>query len=134
MNASRDQLLRPPPPLVAGDRLTAEEFMRRYEAMPEVKKAELIEGVVYMGSPVSREHGSPHSWMTTWLTIYEAFTPGVRAFTDGTVELDLGENRPQPDVVLIVLPENGGRTSGQKRTYLAGSPELVAEVALSSAS
>ena len=40
------------PRLHNGDTLDADEFMRRYEAMPDVKKAELIEGVVYiMSSP-----------------------------------------------------------------------------------
>ena len=39
-------------PLEHGDHLTREEFERRYEAMPHVRKAELIEGVVYMPSPV----------------------------------------------------------------------------------
>lgn len=39
------------PPLENGDRLSREEFERRYEAMPHVKKAELLEGVVHMGSP-----------------------------------------------------------------------------------
>ena len=33
------------------------EFLRCYERLPQVKKAELIEGVVYMGSPVSVYHG-----------------------------------------------------------------------------
>ena len=46
------------PLLEPGDRLTRAEFERRYEAMPELRKAELIEGVVYMPSPVRyRCHG-----------------------------------------------------------------------------
>src|SRR5262245_41767284 len=36
------------PVLCAGVRLTRDEFERRYSAMPDLKKAELIEGVVYM--------------------------------------------------------------------------------------
>jgi hypothetical protein len=36
------------PPLDNGDRLTRDEFERRYAAMPNLKKAELIEGVVYV--------------------------------------------------------------------------------------
>ena len=35
------------PPLESGDRLIRAEFERRYQAMPHVKKAELIEGVVF---------------------------------------------------------------------------------------
>jgi hypothetical protein len=49
-------------PLVNGDRLTRAAFERRYEAMSEVKKAELIEGEVYMASPARAEHhGTPHA-------------------------------------------------------------------------
>jgi hypothetical protein len=36
------------PPLQNGDHLTFHEFERRYEAMPHVKKAELIQGVVFL--------------------------------------------------------------------------------------
>ena len=50
------------PPLEPGDRLSRAEFERRYDAMPNLKKAELIEGVVYMPSPVRvRRHGGPIS-------------------------------------------------------------------------
>lgn len=48
------------PVLCAGDALTRDEFERRYAAMPDVKKAELIEGIVYMDSPVRHTvHGQP---------------------------------------------------------------------------
>src|SRR4051794_27824958 len=68
----------PIPPLEAGDRLTRDEFERRYEAMPEVKKAELIEGIVYMGSPVRvPQHGQPHFDIIGWLSFYRAATPGT---------------------------------------------------------
>ena len=64
-----------PPPLESGDRLTRAEFERRYEAMPDVKRAELINGVVYMGSPVRfRAHGRPHVVLLTWLGMYSALT------------------------------------------------------------
>ena len=70
-----------PPPLETGDRLTRREFERRYEAMPLLKKAELIEGVVYMPSPIRhRHHGRPHGRLTGWLAFYEA-NPGIA--TDG---------------------------------------------------
>lgn len=50
------------PPLENGDRLTRPEFERRYEAMLHLEKAELIEGVVYVGSPVRyTQHGKPSS-------------------------------------------------------------------------
>src|SRR4051795_13018999 len=77
------------PPLRNGDHLTREEFERRYHAMPHVKKAELIEGVVYMPSPVSHEfHGGPHIDAGTWLGVYRASTPGTDAGDNSTVRLD----------------------------------------------
>lgn len=121
-------------PLENGDRLTRAEFERRYEAMPHLKKAELIEGAVHVPSPVRyTQHGSPHSHIVTWLGTYEAATPGVGGADNTTVRLDL-DNEPQPDALLIVLPEHGGQSRIDKDGYIAGAPELVAEVAASSAS
>jgi hypothetical protein len=66
------------PPLENGDRLNRYEFERRYNAMPNLKKAELIEGIVYMPAALRfKSHGQPHSWMIAWLVTYEATTPGV---------------------------------------------------------
>jgi hypothetical protein len=46
------------PRLENGDRLTRDEFERRYAAMPHVKQAELLEGIVHMPSPVRiDQHG-----------------------------------------------------------------------------
>src|SRR5262245_52371035 len=105
----RPILRRSVPRLHPGDRLTRPEFERRYHAMPEVKKAELIEGVVYMPSPVRFEaHGEEHVDLTTWLGVYKSSTPGVRAGDNSTVRLDL-ENEPQPDLTLLVDPGHGGR-------------------------
>src|SRR5262249_10128021 len=74
------------PPLESGDPLTAAEFERRYDAMQDLKKAELLEGVVYVGSPVSLErHGEPHTDLMVWLGVYKAHTPGVRAADNSTV-------------------------------------------------
>src|SRR5688572_13195308 len=97
------------PSLQPGDHLTVEEFHRRYVAMAECKKAELIDGVVYMPSPVSIDgHGSPHVDFTTWLGIYRAFTPGVQAGDNSTVLLGAGKSEPQPDLLLRILPKHGG--------------------------
>ena len=126
-------LAAPIPPLATGDRLSRDEFERRYSAMPDVKKAELVEGVVYMPSPVSVEqHASPHCELITWLGVYRAGTPGVQGADNATIRLDI-DNEPQPDAILRILPKFGGRT----RTvggYVEGGPELVAEVAASSVS
>src|SRR5262245_51206920 len=96
------------PPLRAGDRLSREEFERRYEAMPPGTRAELLEGEVFMPSPVRADvHGVPHALITTWLGTYWASTPGVKPAIDSTVRLDIS-NEPQPDAVLFLLPVRGG--------------------------
>jgi hypothetical protein len=116
-----------------GDRLDRDEFHRRYEAMPDVKKAELIEGVVHMPSPVSFEnHGEPHAHLMGFLFHYRAFTPGVRIGDNSTLRLDMG-NEPQPDALLLIEPRRGGRTRLQGG-FIHGGPELAAEVAASSVS
>jgi hypothetical protein len=123
----------PPPPLEPGDHLTRAEFERRYEAMPELKKAELIEGVVYMPSPVRLEqHGGPHADLIAWLVVFRASTPGVRVGDNSTVRLHL-DNEPQPDALMIVEPACGGQVTLSADGYIEGGPELVAEVAASSA-
>src|SRR5262245_39777359 len=92
------------PPLEPGDHLTREEFERRYEAMPDLKKAELIEGVVHMPSPVRwNRHARPNTHLVGWMATYEAHTPGVQAGDNGTVRLDL-DNEPQPDATMIIDP------------------------------
>jgi Uma2 family endonuclease len=138
--STRQRLARGPvpvsaiPPLEPGDRLTRDEFERRYAAMPALKKAELIEGVVYMPSPVRvRRHGGPHAKIITWLGNYEAKTPGAEVADNATARLDL-ENEPQPDAMLYIAPELGGQVRITPDDYIEAAPELVAEVASSSAS
>ena len=93
-----------------GECLTASEFLRRYEAMPEVKKAELIGGIVYMPSPVRFDaHAVPDALLQTWLGTYSAKTPGTQVGGNGTVRLDI-KNVPQPDVILRITEECGGRS------------------------
>jgi Uma2 family endonuclease len=123
----------PLPPLRSGDRLTAEEFERRYDAMPGLKKAELINGVVYMAPPVTLEdHGGPHFDLIGWLGFYRMATPGVRGGDNSTLRLPLA-NRPQPDACLLVLSSHGGQAQIDADGYIVGAPELVAEVAATSA-
>jgi hypothetical protein len=121
------------PPLQHGERLTRDEFERRYAAMPHIKKAELIEGVVYMPSPVSFGHGGPHRRLITWLGIYCDHTPGTESGIDTTVRLDLN-NEPQPDGVLFIDPKCGGQAIIDKDDYIENAPELAAEVSVSSVS
>jgi Uma2 family endonuclease len=117
------------PPLENGDRLSRSEFERRYQAMSQIKKAELIEGVTYMASPLRiRSHGEPHGNLVGWLWTYKASTLGVVLGIEPTVRLDL-ENEPQPDAVLL-MP--GRQATIGEDDYIEGAPELVAEVAASS--
>jgi Uma2 family endonuclease len=121
------------PPLTDGDRLTRDEFMRRYEAMPNLRKAELIEGVVYVPSPVSqRNHGNPHCRLAGLIFLYDARTPGVESGDNSTVQLDLNNSR-QPDAVLFIEPDHGGQVRFDDKGYIVGAPELVAEVSASTA-
>jgi Uma2 family endonuclease len=121
------------PPLESGDRLTRPEFERRYAAAPHIKKAELIEGIVYVASPLRfTPHAEPHSRLDTWLGTYAAFTPGTRSGIEPTVRLDL-DNEPQPDIVLILDEAMGGQAHLTEEGYLEGVPELVVEIAASSA-
>jgi Uma2 family endonuclease len=103
-------------------------------AMPEIKRAELIEGKVYMSSPVRiRSHARPHAKLLGWMHQYEAGTPGVEAADNATVLLD-SENEIQPDALMRILPEAGGQTRDSEKGFVEGAPELVAEVAASTAS
>ncbi|NJL20410.1 MAG: Uma2 family endonuclease [Leptolyngbyaceae cyanobacterium SM1_3_5] len=121
------------PPLENGDRLTRSEFECRYAAMPHVKKAELIEGKVYVASPVRIvNHGRPHAQMIFWLGVYCAATPGVDIADNATVRLD-ADNEPQPDCLLRIEPEFGGTSRISADGYVEGAPELIVEVAASSA-
>jgi hypothetical protein len=120
------------PPLENGDRLSRSEFERRYENMPLLKKAELIKGLVLMGSPVRFvQHGRPHATAVGWLTYYTSRTPGVEVGDNTT--LRLGEdNEPQPDLLLRIPEERGGLSHVDADGYLRGPVELVFEIAASS--
>jgi Uma2 family endonuclease len=117
-------------PLVEGQRLDQPTFHARYEAMPPSTRAELIGGVVSMPSPASYDHGASVIPLVVWVDYYAERTPGVEALDNTTVILDW-RNEPQPDLMLRILPEHGGRTRNEGG-YVVGVPELVIEVARSS--
>ena len=120
------------PLLESGDRLTRAEFHRRYLARPDIKKAELVEGVVYVASPVrTNVHGQPHARIMGWLVAYEARTPGVFVADNSTVLLDL-DNELQPDAFVWRAGPGGPHLDDEG--YMEGAPQLVVEVAASSAS
>ena len=122
------------PPLESGDRLTRYEFERRYNGMLQLRKAELIEGVVYYMAAALRfrSHGQPHGFLVTWLGVYGSSTVGVELGIEPSVRLDL-DNEPQPDAVLLIEAAAGGRSHLSVDDYVEGAPELVAEIAASSA-
>jgi hypothetical protein len=117
-------------PLVNGERLTLDEFIRRWEEQPDLKLAELIEGVVYLPSPVGSAHASHHLLTAGWVVNYSARTPGCAGGSDGTWLMR--GSAPQPDVALRILPEYGGQ-SREEKGLCVGAPELAAEIAGSSA-
>ncbi len=123
-----------PLPLENGARLTRAEFERRYEAMPHLKKAELIEGVVYMPSPVHHTvHSRPHAYIIGWLVHYCSATPNIDLGDNATVRLD-ADNEVQPDALLRIEFEVGGTSRISDDDYIEGAPELIVEIAASSES
>ena len=124
----------PVPPLEPGDRLSRAEFERRYTAMRGLKKAELIEGTVYMASPVRfTHHGEQNAYLLWWLLSYKVQTPGVAVADNTTLRLDQ-KNEPQPDAFLMIETASGGQARIDRDGYIEGAPELVAEIASSTVS
>lgn len=122
------------PQLETGDHLSRDEFERRYRAMPESCHAQLIEGVVYMASPVRfNAHARPHKNLMYWSSTYELGTPGILGGDNATVRMDL-DNEPQPDLAMFFAAEAGGRVKLTEDDYLEGAPEFVAEISASSVS
>jgi len=114
------------PPLMDGQRLDRATFHGLYEAMDQELGFELIGGIVYMAAAAGLRHGWFDSSAQFWLGCHEMHTPGVESLTNASVFFeDHGE--PQPDAVLRILPECGGRTRDEGK-YYAGGPELVVEV------
>ena len=73
--------------LESGDRLSREEFHRRYLLRPDIHKAELVGGMVFV-----------------------------------------------PDAVLFSLPPRGTLARLDEKGYIVGAPDLIVEIAASSAS
>ena len=98
-----------------GERLSVDEFLDLWERMPNLKFAELIDGVVYMPSPLSFKHGRRDGQLQGLLAIY-SFETGVCEIISNATWLMVG-NAPQPDVVLRLLPEFGGLTRNIWQTW-----------------
>jgi hypothetical protein len=132
---ARSTVKTPPPPLQNGDRLSRAEFERRYAVDRDVKKAELIEGVVFMASPVGhRSHSKPHLQLGSWLAYYVAKTSAALEYGDnGTTRLD-GKNVAQPDLFLLLPTHLGGKAKIDEDDYISGPPALICEIAASTVS
>jgi hypothetical protein len=113
------------PSLATGDNLTREEFIRIWEQRPDIKRAELVGGIVYMPSPTSTDHGDMDFNAVTLLGFYRAMTPGCTGGSNTTTYIL--DDAPQPDVNLRIVTELGGKSWVEDR-YLHGSPELLLEV------
>ncbi len=118
-------------PLQSGDRLGVAEFHQRYAQHPSIKKAELVEGVVYMSSPVYTSHSKPHAQLVFWAGLYLAGTPSVQMGDNQSVRLD-NDNEVQPDICLWQDNSVGSQISITQKGLLLGSPDLVIEVAANS--
>lgn len=145
MGKSVARITTPPtvPPLRDGDRLARAEFLRRYAASKDVLRAELLGGVVYVNARRVRRngkeaavppiagghHGLPQSRVHFWLEHYALHTPGVEASAPTSLHLPTEDSLPEPDALLFVLPECGGRAGVRDDDYVHGSPDLVVEVA-----
>ncbi len=116
------------PPLREGERMTSDEFMRRWEAIPDLKHAELLDGVVHMPSPVGYRHNVVHPRIISWLIQYADATPGCQVGADGTWRMG-PDSVPQPDATLRILTRGQSKV---EKNYLTGAPELAVEVAYSS--
>ena len=120
------------PPLNSGDHLKRAEFHRRYGMYPEIKKAELIEGVVIVGSPVHAQHSEPHADFNTVLGFYRAHTPGLRLADNQSVIIE-EDSELQPDLCVRIESALGGNVQKSEEGLYIGAPEFIVEVAASSA-
>jgi Uma2 family endonuclease len=118
-----------PRELITGQCMSREEFLSRWEALPDLKNAELIEGIVYVASPVSRKHGTFDTLTHWWLGHYVWHTPGCEAGNNAT--WFMLESAPQPDAYLVILPECGGQARGDDE-YWEGAPDLALEICITS--
>ncbi len=101
--------------------------------MPPESRAELIGGIVIVPSPLSSEHGAYHALIMTWLGTYWIETPGTQARDNATAILS-ETSEPQPNAALLIDPACGGQTGVSADGYITGPPELIVEIATSSAS
>jgi Uma2 family endonuclease len=129
MAAIPNRIAEPAREFIAGERMSRERFIALWDRLPNVRFAELIDGEVFLASPVSVPHGDYHGSLSGIARAYCLSTPGCRVVLTPTWYLL--DSAPQPDMCLRILPEYGGRSSIDGR-FGSGPPELVAEVTFSS--
>lgn len=113
------------PPLRHGDRLSRAEFERRWDAAPDRKFAELLDGVVNLHRPGTVTYGGARADLVGWLGLYHFHTPGTQGLCRASLRLD-DANMTQP--VAILRPTHSGTSCVDPDGILSGPPELVAEV------
>ena len=86
-----------------------------------------------MAPPVSVDHSDPQGQLMTLVGTYRAATPGVLSGGESSLRLDM-DNMPQPDVYMMIAPERGGQATIDVDRYLHGAPELLGEIAVTTAS
>lgn len=119
------------PPLESGDLLDAAEYWRRYCATWEKLRAERINGKVYIMSPLRAvHHGNPHFLLAHWIATFAMHDPTLTGSDNATVRLNT-DNDPQPDLCLLRI---GGQTHFDDEGFIIGAPEMIIEIAGSSAS
>jgi Uma2 family endonuclease len=119
------------PPLESGDVLDGAEYWRRYCATSDKLKSERINGKVYIMSPLRAVyHGNPHLLLAQWIATFAMHDPTLIGSDNATVRMN-ADNDPQPDLCLLRV---NGQTRFDDEGYILGAPELIVEVAGSSAS
>ena len=87
-----------------------------------------------MPSPAHHtSHSRPQAHIIGWLGAYCAATSGVDLGDNAAVRLD-ADNEAQPEALLRLTAERGGASLISDDDYIEGAPELVVEIAASSAS
>ena len=119
-----------------GDHLTREEFHRRYCARPDIRKAELIDGVVYVPSPVRALHGEPHLGGHRLALCLFGQKPGrpMAQSTPPSAWTPMASVTRSSQTLASGFDEPGGPRLTEDGTICEGAPQLVVEVAASSAS
>ncbi len=99
--------------------------MRRYERLPEVKRAELLEGTVCVHPPLIYSLSHRRTLLTYLLVRYQMLHPETETVGNTTWLID-GENVAQPDSSYRV--KRGGSSWLDQEGFLRGVPEMVFEV------